>query len=115
MCSVEVRIRVSRNSFSQVSTASQRSSSGVRFQRSHFRHTTQSRPLAASKARRRPTGKASTTSLAPRGLVQNMQEVYMGFGHAANMRCNTPSTLFVVPLGNAPSRRTIRTRSTVRS
>ena len=71
--SVEVRIRVARKSLSQVSTASQRSSRGVRFQRSQLRQTTQRRPFAGSKARRRPTGKASTTSLEPRGFLQNMQ------------------------------------------
>ena len=69
-------MRVSRKRRSQSSTASQRSSSGVRFQRSHFVHTTQRRPRAASKARRRPTGNDSTTSLVPRGLWQNIQEVY---------------------------------------
>jgi len=74
--SVEVRIRVARKSPSQVSTASQRSSNGVRFQRSQLRQTTQRRPFAASKARRRPTGKASTTSLEPRGVLQNIQVVY---------------------------------------
>ena len=33
----------------------------------------------------------------------------------ANMRCSTPSTSFMVPVGSSPRRRTIRTRSTVRS
>ena len=79
MFSEDERIRVPRKSFSHVSTASQRSSSGVRFQRSQRRHTTQSRPLAASKASRRPMGKASTTSLAPRGCLQNIHVVYTGF------------------------------------
>ncbi len=77
MFSVEVRIRVARKSLSQVSTASQRSSRGVRFQRSQLRQTTQRRPFAGSKARRRPTGKASTTSLEPRGSLQNMQVRYI--------------------------------------
>lgn len=74
---VDARVRVARKMRSQSSTASQRSSSGVRFQRWHRRHTTQSRPLAASKASRLPTGKASTTSLVSRGPLQNMQVVYM--------------------------------------
>jgi hypothetical protein len=42
--SVEKRTRVSRKSFSHSSIAFHRSSNGVRFHRSHFRHTTQSRP-----------------------------------------------------------------------
>ena len=83
MLSVEKRTRVSRKIRSHASTASQRSSSGVRFQRSHFRHTTQSRPRASSNASRRPTGKVSTTSLVPRGLVQKMHLLYMAFGRQA--------------------------------
>ena len=74
--SEDVRIRVPRKSRSHVSTASQRSSSGVRFQRSQLRQTTHSRPLAESKASLRPTGNSSTTSLARRGLLQNMQVLY---------------------------------------
>ena len=82
MFSVDDRIGVSRNRRSQPSTASQRSSTGVRFQRWHFVQTTQSRPLAASKARRRPTGKLSSTSFEPRGFLQNMQVVYIAIGPA---------------------------------
>ena len=76
MFSVEARIGVSRNRRSQSSTASQRSSSGVRFQRRHLRHTTQRRPVAASKAILRPTGKDSTTSFDPSGFLQKMQVLY---------------------------------------
>ena len=77
MFSVDARIDVSRKRRSQASTASQRSSSGVRFHRWHFLQTTQSRPFAESKASLRPTGNSSTTSLVPRGLLQNMQVWYM--------------------------------------
>ena len=80
MFSLDARTRVPRKIRSQSSTASQRSSSGVRFQRSHFVQTTQRRPRAASKARRRPTGKVSMTWLAPSGFLQNMHVAYMGFG-----------------------------------
>ena len=76
MFSVEARMRVSWKIRSQVSTASQRSSSGVRFQRWHFLHTTQSRPFAASKASLRPMGKASTTSFDSRGRLQKIQVWY---------------------------------------
>ena len=91
--SVEVRIRVARKSFSQVSTVSQRSSRGVRFQRSQLRQTTQRRPFAGSKARRRPTGKASTTSFEPRGFLQNMQVRYTAVGNARIQRSLT-GTMF---------------------
>ena len=52
---------------SDASIASQRSSIGERFHRSHFRHTTQSRPFSGSKASLRPTGNSSRTSFSPRG------------------------------------------------
>ena len=66
-----------RKARSHSSIASHRSSSGVRFHRSHLRQTTQSRPFAASNARRRPTGKCSTASLWPRSLLQKRQVRYM--------------------------------------
>ena len=76
MFSVDARIGVSRNRRSQSSTDSHRSSKGVRFQRWHLVHTTQSRPFEVSKAIRRPTGKLSSTSFEPRGFLQKMQVVY---------------------------------------
>jgi hypothetical protein len=63
----ELSQRRGRKRRSHCSTASQRSSSGVRFHRSHPVHTTQSRPFTSSNARRRPTGNAPTTSLWPSG------------------------------------------------
>ena len=81
MFSDDVRTVVPRNSLSHVSTASQRSSSGVRFQRWQTRHTTQSRPFAGSNASRRPTGNSSTTSFAPSDVLQNMQVWYMADFH----------------------------------
>ena len=76
MFSVEARTGVSRKMRSHSSIASHRSSSGVRFQRLHFRQTTHSLPFSASKASRRPTGKCWITSLEPRERVQNMQVRY---------------------------------------
>jgi hypothetical protein len=64
---------VSWKSRSHASNASQRSSIGVRFQRSQRVHTTQRRPFSGSKASLRPTGKLSRTALAPKGRLQNMQ------------------------------------------
>jgi len=58
---------------------SQRSSRGVRFQRSHLGQTTQSRPFAASKARRRPTGNISKVVFSPSGLLQKRQVEYIDF------------------------------------
>lgn len=78
MFSVDVRREVSRKMRSQSSTASHRSSTGVRFHRSQLRHTTHRRPLDSSKARRRPTGKVSMTSFVPSDFSQNMQVVYIG-------------------------------------
>src|SRR3954470_15458050 len=78
MLSVDTRSLVSRYERSHSSIASHRSSSGVRFHLSHLRHTTQSRPFAPSKASRRPTGKCSIASLAPRSDLQNRQVEYMG-------------------------------------
>ena len=75
--SVEALSLVPRKSRSHSSNASQRSSSGVRFHRSHFRHTTQSRPLWGSNASRRPTGNDSIISLLPSGRLQKMQVEYI--------------------------------------
>src|SRR6185312_14923791 len=61
------------------SIASHRSSSGERFQRSQCGQTTHSRPLAASNARRLPTGNVSSVSLAPSALLQKRQVAYMSF------------------------------------
>src|ERR1044071_5183651 len=77
MLSVETLSRVEEKRRSHCSIASQRSSSGVRFQRSHLRQMTQRRPLAASKARRRPVGNDSITSFEPRSEWQNRQVVYI--------------------------------------
>src|SRR3954468_15061360 len=74
--SVETRRRVARKGRSHSSIASHRSSSGDRFQRSHLRHTTQSRPFAASNANRLPTGNDSTTSFVPRLALQKRQVEY---------------------------------------
>ena len=59
------------------SIASQRSSSGERFQRPQWWHTTHSRPFAESNARRRPTGKCSIVSFVPRSFAQNRHVEYM--------------------------------------
>ena len=77
MFSVLVRMVVARKRRSHSSTASQRSSSGVRFQRLHDPHTTHSRPFSASNASRRPTGKCSMLSFSPSREPQKMQVEYM--------------------------------------
>lgn len=48
------------------SITSQRSSNGVKFYCLHERYTTHGRPLATSKATRRPTECSSSVSLLPR-------------------------------------------------
>src|SRR6185503_20903944 len=73
---VATRRRVSLYSVSACSIASHRSSSGERFQRSHFRHTTQRRPLEASNASRRPTGNDEKVELVPSGWLQKRQVAY---------------------------------------
>jgi hypothetical protein len=70
MLSVEKRVRVPAKSASQRSIVSSRASNGTRFQRAHEPQITQSRPCDASNASRRPIGSVSSTSLAPRFLVQ---------------------------------------------
>src|SRR5215208_4098118 len=77
MLSVEARRRVSRKDRSHASIASHRSSSGVRFHCPQCTHTAHSRPFAASKARRRPKGKCSMTSFAPRLASQKRQAEYI--------------------------------------
>src|SRR6266576_142870 len=76
MLSVDTLRRVSRKRRSHVSIASHLSSSGERFHRSHFLHTTHNRPFAISNANLRPTGKDSITSFAPRRTLQKRQVEY---------------------------------------
>jgi hypothetical protein len=68
---------VPRNRRSHSSITSQRISSGERFQRSQRRQITHSRPLEASNAILRPTGKISRTSLDPSGRLQKMHVEYI--------------------------------------
>ena len=49
------------------------------------------RPFAGSRARRRPTGKGSTTSFEPRGFLQNMQVRYTAVGNARGQGSSTGS------------------------
>src|SRR5689334_3453305 len=77
MLSVENLRCVARNRRSQSSIASQRSSMGERFHREQLPQMTHSRPFSGSKARRRPTGKSSTTSFVPSDSLQNRQVLYM--------------------------------------
>jgi len=65
MLSVVTLSRVSRNRRSHSSITSQRISSGDRFQRSHLRQITHSRPMAASNEIRLPIGKLSIISFVP--------------------------------------------------
>jgi len=67
---VLTRTRVERKVRSHSSTASQRSSIGERFHRSHARQMTHRRPPRASNARRLPTGNDSMASFAPSALLQ---------------------------------------------
>ena len=53
-----------------------------------LRQTTQRRPFAGSKASRRPTGNASTTSLEPRGFLQNMQVRYIASSPQMSSACS---------------------------
>ena len=80
MLSVDTRLRVSRNNRSQLSIASHRSSRGVRFHFSHFRHTAQSLPRRWSNASRRPMGNVSIASFEPSDWLQNRQVEYKGRG-----------------------------------
>ena len=77
MLSVETRTVVPRKVRSHSSIASQRSSSGERFHREQWWHTTHSRPFAASNASRRRSGKCSTVSFAPRLSLQNRHVEYI--------------------------------------
>ena len=72
---------------------------GVRFQRSHFRQTTHSRPRAESNASRRPTGNGSTDSLVPRLEWQKMHVEYKRPPHivVVDSKCARP------PLITGPS------------
>ena len=73
-----MRSRVPRNSRSASSIASQRSSSGVRFQRPQRVQITHSRPFFGSNASRRPTGNVGRKWFAPRSVWQKRQVVYNG-------------------------------------
>ena len=77
MLSVETRTYVARNARSDSSIASQRSSSGERFQRPQWWQTTHSRPFAESNARRLPIGKCSIVSFVPRSFAQKRHVEYM--------------------------------------
>src|SRR5213593_1146706 len=77
MLSVATRRRVDRNNRSHCSTASQRSSSGVRFHRPQVVHTTHSLPFTASNAIRRPIASVSIDSLRPRSAWQKRQVEYI--------------------------------------
>src|ERR1041385_8334432 len=79
MLSVENRSRVARKRRSHSSIASQRWSSGERFQRSQEGQTTQSRPRAGSNGSRVPTGKVGRTAFPPSGALQKRQVANMGF------------------------------------
>ena len=78
MLPVEARSFMPWNARSAASMASKRVSIGLRFHRSQRGHTTQSLPLAASNASRRPTGNCSSASLRPSRLLQKRQAEYIG-------------------------------------
>src|SRR5580765_4813574 len=90
MLSVHTRTGVERKRHSHSSMASQRSSIGVRFQRWQMGHTTQSRPFAASKAKRTPTRQLLIVAFAPNAPQQKRQwENMPQYGHADTGRTPT--------------------------